>query len=124
MTHSAIGSYCGSLGEMLCPLSAVAEFPPSLNAWYYPGSPPTCTTHVCINYKKIRNAYYGKLQAGVTVTYLRSYVTGSNDVILTEAGRTTAVSLVRAHHGPGGASEHSFGTPRGPAGQRQSRGLV
>jgi hypothetical protein len=32
--------------------------------------------------------------------------------------------LVRAHHGPGGALGHSFGTPpRGPAGQRQSRGL-
>jgi hypothetical protein len=35
-----------------------------------------------------------------------------------------AVSPVGAHHGPGGASGHSFGTPpRGPAGQRQSRGL-
>jgi hypothetical protein len=34
MTHSAIGSYCSSLGEMFCLLSAVAEFPPSLNAWY------------------------------------------------------------------------------------------
>jgi hypothetical protein len=34
------------------------------------------------------------------VTYLRSYVTGSNDAILGEVGRTTAVSLVEAHHGP------------------------
>jgi hypothetical protein len=35
------------------------------------------------------------------VTLLRSHVTGSNDVILNEAGRTTAVSLVGTHHGPG-----------------------
>jgi hypothetical protein len=62
--------------------------------------------------------------AGVIVTYLRSYVTGSDDAILSEVGWTTAVSLVGAHHGPGGASGHGFGTPRrGPAGQRQSRGL-
>jgi hypothetical protein len=61
---------------------------------------------------------------GVTVTYLRSYVRGSNDAILSEVGQTTAVFLVGAHHGPGGASEHSFGKPPcGPAGQRQSRGL-
>jgi hypothetical protein len=45
------------------------------------------------------------------MTYLRSYVTGSNDAILSEDGRTTAVSLVGAHHGPEGASGHSFGTP-------------
>jgi hypothetical protein len=52
------------------------------------------------------------------VTYLRPYVTGSNDAILCEVGRTTAVSLVGAHHGPEGVSGHSFGTPpRGPAGQ-------
>jgi hypothetical protein len=58
------------------------------------------------------------------VTYLRSYVTGSNDAILSEVGRTTVVSLVGAHRVPGGASGHSFGTPpTGPAGQRQSRGL-
>jgi hypothetical protein len=58
------------------------------------------------------------------VTYLRSYVTGSNDAILNEVGRTTAVSLEGAYHGPGGASGHGFGTPpRGPAGQRRSRGL-
>jgi hypothetical protein len=38
---------------------------------------------------------------GVTVTFLRSHVTSSNDVILNEAGRTTAVSLVGTHHGPG-----------------------
>jgi hypothetical protein len=35
--------------------------------------------------------------AGVTVTYLRSYVTGSNDAILGEVGQTTAVSPVGAH---------------------------
>jgi hypothetical protein len=35
MALAAIGSYCSSLGEMLCPLSAVAEFPPSLNIWYF-----------------------------------------------------------------------------------------
>jgi hypothetical protein len=35
-----------------------------------------------------------------------------------------SVSLVGAHHGPRDASGHGFGTaPRGPAGQRQSRGL-
>jgi hypothetical protein len=57
------------------------------------------------------------------VTYLRSYVTGCNDAILSEVGSTTAVSLVGAHHGPRGASGHSFRTSRGPAGQRQSQGL-
>jgi hypothetical protein len=42
------------------------------------------------------------------------HVTGTNDTILNEGGRTTAVAL-----------GHSFGTPpRGPAGQRQSPGLV
>jgi hypothetical protein len=47
---------------------------------------------------------------------------GSNDASLCEAGRTTAVSLVGTHHGPGDALGLSFGTPpRGPAGQRQSR---
>jgi hypothetical protein len=50
------------------------------------------------------------------MTYLRSYVTESNDAILNEVGRTTTVSPVRAHHGLGGASGHSFGQPRGPAG--------
>jgi hypothetical protein len=51
------------------------------------------------------------------MTYLRSYVTGSNDTILNEVRRTMAVSLVGVHHGPG-ASGHSFGTPRrGTAGQ-------
>jgi hypothetical protein len=60
----------------------------------------------------------------VTVTYLRSYVTISNDAILIEVGQTMAVSLVGAHHGPGGVSGHSFGIPTcGPAGQRQSRSL-
>jgi hypothetical protein len=59
--------------------------------------------------------------AGVTVTFLRSHVTGSNDAILTEVGRTTAVSFVGTHDGPGDALGHSFGTPpRGPAGQRKS----
>jgi hypothetical protein len=37
----------------------------------------------------------------VTVTFLRSHVTGSNDAILSEVGRTMAVSLVGTHHGPG-----------------------
>jgi hypothetical protein len=32
------------------------------------------------------------------VTYLRSYVTGSNDAILGDVGRTTAVSPVGTHH--------------------------
>jgi hypothetical protein len=35
--------------------------------------------------------------ADVTVTQLRPHVTGSNDAILSEAGRTTAVSSVGAH---------------------------
>jgi hypothetical protein len=35
------------------------------------------------------------------VTFLRSHVTGSNDAILSEVGRTMAVSLVGTHHGPG-----------------------
>jgi hypothetical protein len=35
------------------------------------------------------------------VTFLRSLVTGSNEAILNEADRTTAVSLVGTHHGPG-----------------------
>jgi hypothetical protein len=38
---------------------------------------------------------------GVTVTFLRSHVMGSSDVILNEVGRTMAVSLVGTHHGPG-----------------------
>ena len=33
--------------------------------------------------------------------FLRSHVTGGNDAILNEVGRTTAVSLVGTHHGPG-----------------------
>jgi hypothetical protein len=36
------------------------------------------------------------------MTYLRTYVTGSNDAILNEVGRTTAVSLVGAHQRRGG----------------------
>jgi hypothetical protein len=43
------------------------------------------------------------------VTDLRSYVTGSNDAIISDAGRTTAVSLVEAHHGPGGAKVNGCG---------------
>jgi hypothetical protein len=53
----------------------------------------------------------------------RPHVTGSNDAILSGVGRTTAVSSVGAQLRPGFALEHSFGTPRDPAGQRQSRGL-
>jgi hypothetical protein len=50
--------------------------------------------------------------------------TGSNGAIFNEGGRTTAASSVGAHLRPGFAPGHSFGTPpRGPAGQRQSRGL-
>jgi hypothetical protein len=52
---------------------------------------------------------------GVTVNYLRSYVTGSNDI-----SQTTVVGV---HHGPGGLSGHICGTHCGPAGQRQPRGL-
>jgi hypothetical protein len=37
------------------------------------------------------------------MTYLWSDVTGCYDAILDEVCRTTAVSLVGAHHGPGGA---------------------
>jgi hypothetical protein len=58
------------------------------------------------------------------MTYLRSYVTGSNDAILNEVGRTTAVFLVGAHHVLEGVSGHSFGTPPCcPAEKRQSWGL-
>jgi hypothetical protein len=64
------------------------------------------------------------MQAGVTMTFLRKYVTGSNDAILNKIGGTTAVSLVGGHQRPGVTSGHSFGPPRrGPAGQHQSRGL-
>jgi hypothetical protein len=35
------------------------------------------------------------------VTFLRSHVTGSNDAILYEAGRSTAVSFVGTHHESG-----------------------
>jgi hypothetical protein len=35
------------------------------------------------------------------VTFVRSHITGSNDVILNEVGRTTAVSFGGTHHGPG-----------------------
>jgi hypothetical protein len=47
------------------------------------------------------------------MTYLRSYVTGSNDAILSEVGRTTAVSLVGAHQGPGSALGHLLMVPLG-----------
>jgi hypothetical protein len=57
------------------------------------------------------------------MAFLRTYVTGSNDAILNEVGRTMAVSLVGAHQRPGVALGHSFGTPpRGPVGQRRSWG--
>jgi hypothetical protein len=39
----------------------------------------------------------------VTISFIRSHVMGSNDDILCEAGRTTAVSLVGTRHGPGDA---------------------
>jgi hypothetical protein len=42
--------------------------------------------------------------AGVTLTLLRAYVTGNNDIALNEAGRTMAVSLMVG----------CVGTPRGP----------
>jgi hypothetical protein len=62
------------------------------------------------------------VMAEVPMTYLRSCDTTRNDAILNDVGRTMAVSLVGAHHGPEGASGHSFGTPpRGSTGQRQSR---
>jgi hypothetical protein len=45
--------------------------------------------------------------------------TGSNDAILNEVGRTTAVLKLGVHHGPEDALEHNFGaSPRGPTGQR------
>jgi hypothetical protein len=50
------------------------------------------------------------------------HVTGSNDAIRNEGGRTTAVFGGGASR-PGCALGHSFGTPRGPAGQRKSPGL-
>jgi hypothetical protein len=55
------------------------------------------------------------------MTYLKSYVIDSNDAILNEVGRTTAVSLMGVHHGPEGVSGHIFGTPPlDPTRQRQS----
>jgi hypothetical protein len=36
--------------------------------------------------------FQGIILAGVTMTYLRSYVAGSNDAIFNEVGRTMAVS--------------------------------
>jgi hypothetical protein len=54
---------------------------------------------------------------------VRPHVTGSNDAILNEGGRTTAVFGGGAFRA-GFVLGHSFGTPpRGPAGQHQSRGL-
>jgi hypothetical protein len=47
------------------------------------------------------------------MTDLSSYVTGSNNVILNEVGRTVAVSLVGAHHGPGGELGHFLVVPLG-----------
>jgi hypothetical protein len=47
------------------------------------------------------------------MNYLRSYVTGSNDAILNEVGRTTAMSLVGAHHGPGDGLGHLLVVPLG-----------
>jgi hypothetical protein len=65
-----------------------------------------------------------EMLAGVTMTFLSTYVTDSNDAILNEVGRTTAVPLLGPHQRPEGASGHSFQTPpRSPAGQRQSWGL-
>jgi hypothetical protein len=46
---------------------------------------------------RLSTADYALRLAGVTVTYPRSYVTGSNDAILGKVGWTTAVSLVGAH---------------------------
>jgi hypothetical protein len=43
---------------------------------------------------------------GVTVDLSRSHVMGSNDAMLCEAGRATAVSLVGMYHGPGDALGH------------------
>jgi hypothetical protein len=39
---------------------------------------------------------FGSVEAGVTVTYLRSYITGNIDAILGEVGPTTTVSPVGA----------------------------
>jgi hypothetical protein len=72
--------------------------------------------------KKLRTLLYVFL-ADVTVTQ-QGHVTGSNDAILSEGGRTTAVSSVGVHLRPGIALGHSFGTPPpGPAGQLQSQGM-
>jgi hypothetical protein len=47
------------------------------------------------------------------VNLSRSHVTGSNDAILCEDGRTTAVSLVETYHGPGDALGHLLVVPLG-----------
>jgi hypothetical protein len=43
------------------------------------------------------------------VTFFRAQVTGSHDAIVNEVGRTTAVSLVGTHHGPGMRRDTAFG---------------
>jgi hypothetical protein len=50
---------------------------------------------------------------GVTMTILRTYVTGSIDAILNEVGRTTAVSLVGVHQRPGVAPGQLLAVPLG-----------
>jgi hypothetical protein len=67
---------------------------------------------------------YSPNAAEVTMIPHKGIVTRSSDAILNEVGWTTAVYPVGAQPWPGGALEHSFGTPRGPAGQRQSGGLI
>jgi hypothetical protein len=50
-----------------------------------------------------------KKNGGVSVTFFRSNVTGSNDVILNEVGRSTALSLVGTYYGPGMRWDTSLG---------------
>jgi hypothetical protein len=61
----------------------------------------TATTDPCGTPSQNSGLFLLSLKGGVTVTFLSSHVTGSNDVILNEVGRTTAVSVVGTHHGQG-----------------------
>jgi hypothetical protein len=61
--------------------------------------PETCTEELKGAVKIIRQVMFPpKFEPR---NFLRSHVTGSNDVILNKVGRTTAVSLVGTHHEAG-----------------------
>jgi hypothetical protein len=91
------------------------------NVFTYPFYfPHTDRWEVTISYRVSTVSVYGRCNCDP----VKPHVTGSNDAILIEVGRTTAVFGEGASR-PGFALGHSFGTlPRGPAGQHQFPGLV